>query len=298
MTRDVDNAFRFAHWPGQVVAETQVPAVPRFLYTLDGLWLRSGDEAVDAVRPPEELYLDGLMKLEVNDAESVAEFLRLHGWLLPLDWSYLRRAAQGHRTAKQIEEATRFVRMAAMQRSTASDDYDPPTNLLVVEATEQLKLARDASRFFVAVSGRMGVGEALAASESVVLPAPITGVSAERQREWMATALEVVINVGLREFPMTVRVSTSEIRRSAVWRRSPTLFGVLCLEVANHIAENADVRQCANESCRRWFVRQTGRAEYGQHRTSGVLYCSASCARTQGSREWRRRERAKREEEK
>lgn len=298
MTRDANNAFRLAHWPGQVVNPTQVPGIPIYPYTLDGLWLRSGDAGVSTVRPPEELYLDGLMKLVVASPESVVEFLRLHGWLWPLDWGYLRRVAEGYRTATQIEAALKFVRLAAMQRGTASPDWDAPTDLLVIEATEQLRLARDASRYYIAATGHMDVGEALASSESVVLPAPAPEVSVEKQREWVATALEEIVNIGLREFPMTVRVSTSDLSRPTIWHHSPTLFGILCLQIANHIAEGANMRRCANESCRRWFVRQSGRSEYGQHRTSGVLYCSPACARTQGSRDWRRRKRAEQKEDK
>lgn len=73
-----------------------------------------------------------------------------------------------------------------------------------------------------------------------------------------------------------------------VFSRVP-LYSVCCLELFNHIAEHATYRQCANQTCGRTFVRQSGRAVAGQHRTEGVKYCSSHCARAQAQRDHRAR---------
>lgn len=49
------------------------------------------------------------------------------------------------------------------------------------------------------------------------------------------------------------------------------------------------LKECANETCDRWFRFQEGGARLGQYRSTGVIYCSVKCARAQAMREYRRR---------
>lgn len=79
---------------------------------------------------------------------------------------------------------------------------------------------------------------------------------------------------------------------TSVFLANIPLWNWLGLELFNHIAEGAEYKTCQNETCGRMFVRQTGRAQHDQRRTSGVKFCDARCARAQSQREWKRRRRA------
>jgi len=65
----------------------------------------------------------------------------------------------------------------------------------------------------------------------------------------------------------------------------------LMVQLHNLIVDGLEIRRCANETCHRPFAHQRGRAEKGQLRTSGVIYCDAACANAQRQREYRRRTR-------
>lgn len=106
--------------------------------------------------------------------------------------------------------------------------------------------------------------------------------------------LERMLNAGLAPFHPRLVASEAESPGLHGFFAGVPLYAICCLELFNHIAEHATYRYCANETCRRIFVRQSGRADAGQHRTRGVKYCSSHCARAQAQRNHRARQRRSR----
>jgi hypothetical protein len=72
----------------------------------------------------------------------------------------------------------------------------------------------------------------------------------------------------------------------------PDLLGVLAAQVVAHISDGAPARRCAHEPCGRWFSRQQGRAQYGQHRSRWRPLLLAGCARAAAQRGYRQCRRA------
>jgi hypothetical protein len=99
------------------------------------------------------------------------------------------------------------------------------------------------------------------------------------------------LNAALQPFHVAVHISDAQSREFD----SVTAYSVMALTIANDIAVGATWRQCANEACQRLFARQQGRSEHGQHRSTGVIYCSRNCAKAQVERERRRRQRGERD---
>jgi hypothetical protein len=111
--------------------------------------------------------------------------------------------------------------------------------------------------------------------------------------------LQDMLNRGLLPFQPYIQLVTPPDNEPTSRRpRSPwtpgtvPLYSTCCLELYNHIIEHATYLICSNETCSRAFVRQTGRAQHGQHRSRGLQYCSRECARAQAQRALRARRRA------
>lgn len=117
----------------------------------------------------------------------------------------------------------------------------------------------------------------------------------EHGRFTAARTLELWLTEALWPFHPSVRIDNADEpsgRTPPAWGAVP-LYNRCCLELYNHMAEGLVWRRCANEACEAPFVRQAGRAVLGQHRTRGVRFHTAKCARAQTERERRRRQKEK-----
>jgi len=98
-----------------------------------------------------------------------------------------------------------------------------------------------------------------------------------------------VLNQALAAFSvhLTTHTVAPDGRQEPDWDAST--WQALSLQLVNDVVDRVPYKVCANEACGRFFVRQRGTSKFGQGRTSGVMYCSNSCARAQAQREYRRR---------
>lgn len=118
---------------------------------------------------------------------------------------------------------------------------------------------------------------------------PTPGDPGERISWWWVFTR--AINDGLAEIPPHLVYWPDE-----AWRRIEpepvTVYAACCAQIynlANDAFDQVPLRQCANETCGRYFMRQRDGAAQGQSHTKGVKYCSKNCRYAQGQRERRRR---------
>jgi hypothetical protein len=289
--------FPMTVWPGFVVP---APRVCRQDLSIEGgyfVWhdLR-GQRSVSPVE--EELYLHGFMELSLS-AEHLAAFQHKHGWIVSwFDWSGFLDPVRCHGDC-----AAQLV---------LQPPHAPAAGIPVELTVLHVQMLRNAIRVSVMQDGLLSTEDVLEQWEGArhdwlqplkAIPwAPPTMLSSvdETAEEWRSRIgtsllryLADVLNGGLVPFQVRVRLVLRGDDDSAMATElAPelhSLYPALCLQLANHIAERATYRRCANEKCRRFFVRQLGGAQFGQHHSTGVLYCSPQCARAQASRMVRRR---------
>jgi len=261
--RTDETRFRPTLWPGVPIPVPSVLAGPAFADDQGFLEWRLRE----LVELPDELCLRGLLDLDVQEADDVLAFVSEHG-AITQRWD--------------LDNGS----------SPALVPPDGKENHLT-DVQHYLGVAQRLSRHVVAHLDGSPVHEAwvgLPSPPAIWAPHKVPAPNDARpgldpeHLAWFRFAM--LINDGLRAFHTRV-----EVPFTSAFAPDTDLYSALCLQLVNLLAEGPAVKRCANEPCGRAFVRQEGRAEHGQHRMSGVLYCSRSCAKAQSERVRRRRKR-------
>lgn len=303
-TDDKCPELRPALWPAAKLPVPTVLAGP-VLLSGSGFLAPFEDGAPSVLRPvavTDEFYLRELPALDLADAQGLREFTRKHGALFSRNlWRVLGAAdTEGRleedtsnlrdREADLREQALNsFVDLAIQFRDAASKKPEflragiPSSDSVchIDEIRWTVALLRDMVRVWVWQQGKLPFATVQKGWESPVRP------NAAATQAWPSESqalrmLEATLNLGLGELrPAISLVGAPE--PNSPQRESVGLFAAVCIQFANHIVEKAAYKRCDN--CGQWFVRQSGRAEQGQHRRSGVKYCSRGCARAKAERD-------------
>lgn len=229
------------------------------------------------VELPGELVLRGLLELDIDDPNAVCAFVSAHGC---------------------IETPFQFPRPGFTYPI-----FDPLPTLADVRAF--LLLARTLALHWIAhkegrdlVEPWRMIADLLADDRTNPLLtaegdpwAAVEDAPEDPDDAWIVFV--TLLNEGLRAYQARAEYTPGEFldAPTTIGGPHPDLYSGLCLQLLNVVTEDLPVLRCANGNCERVFLRQEGRAEKGQHRTAGVMYCSRQCARAQANRNYRRRQR-------
>ncbi len=278
--RDEAARLRITIWPGTPVAEPSVTAVQDVRRVDDWLGLRLSSD-LSLVPVPSDVALYEVADTDPGDAEALQRLAGLgpvRGIGHPYDdlpisgpdaWARVFAEEQGRSGRRQVVDLE-AERESVWQRPEMRDRV--PVHL--DEIGLRIRVLHQAVRHL----------ESHAASRLVWEAWPDCHTDLEAWERFTRYA-----NAALQEFHVRVYVDLGdpEIDVGGVY---PTLYEVAWLQLINAQVAGETWRRCANETCGRAFLRQRGRGHY-YSRSEGVLFCSASCARAQAQRAYRRRNR-------
>ncbi len=266
---------RITTWPGRPVPVPAVEVNQDVRVTGDLLYFGKSIHLPEPTleMPPDQMYLFEFEDLDLSSVEAVASFCRTHGRIAPmsLDDDLPKRDPGLRQRELFLHASEKFGRRYEpdMERFGAPEVH-------VDEFTYRVRIVRQLVRHVQAHIR----GEPVA---SCWPECPNDDEAWERFASFVNAALS----------PFRVRVDLGSYTPSIP---EMALYSVAVLQIVNDLSEHVDLKVCAAEKCGRTFVRQRGRSSH-YSRAKGVLYCSDTCANSQAQREWRRRQRAKKQDE-
>ena len=266
-------------WPG-----TPLPPVPVQRFPLrvskDGALDWRWNSPLEPKALPEEWVLRQLLDADLEDDAAVVALLEECGaiWRPYYEWT------QPHQT---------------LLRHQLAMDQQPPRDFLTPYWWESRRdgTLEDARWWLKTARALAGVWRRASLNEDPADAWPVEGFQPHSgDVSWMSWAhFTTALNIGLRPFSAHVEhVARGPGFPVEIGIPQIDLFSAAALQVFNLVVEEPTARRCENETCGRVFIRQIGGIEYRQHyRTTGLRFCSASCARAQASRQYRRRKAGK-----
>jgi len=295
--------FRTTTWPQE---QLPVPAITQWETELNGEWIKYIQPVKDR-EIPDELYLRELQDVNPDDYKAVYGFINEWGRIARPEYKRGITAEDlsiGWVDLPPIGQSPRLYAKIAARISSVDypDRWDSRLWSHIEEEALHIRMFKFMVSFYEEFQRSKGSPDPSRICWDDALPGhgpENTGQAVLHFSEILTLALKSIQPYISFQYPKGYPDETFPESGliSPSFRIQPTVYTAMAVQLFNHLVENATLLQCKNETCQRLFVRQRGRAEYDQHRTKGVYFCSKQCAKAQAQRDYRRRMKEKQRKE-